>query len=69
MRVDYTPARLFQYRDNKWYKVEDDDGAWEVGHKLHHKFINNDGRVVLDDGTEITSRVNLSKAVRPKVDE
>ena len=43
LRIDYSPARLFQYRDNKWYKIEDSDGAWEVGHALHHKFINNDG--------------------------
>jgi hypothetical protein len=69
LRVDYTPARLFQYRDNKWFKIEDDDGAWEVGHRLHHQFINNDGVSILDDGTSIDSRVNLSKAVRPKVDE
>ena len=68
LRIDYKPARLFQYRENKWYKIEDDDGAWEVGHALHHRFINNDGAVTLDDGTEITSKVNLSKAVRPKVD-
>jgi hypothetical protein len=68
LRTDYTPSRLFQYRDNKWYKIEDDDGAWEVGHHLHHKFINNDGSVILDDGTQIKSKVNLSKAVRPKVD-
>ena len=32
LRVDYTPHRLFQYRENRWYKVEDDD-AWEVGHR------------------------------------
>lgn len=69
LRVDYSPARLFQYRDNKWFKIEDDDGAWEVGHRLHHQFINNDGVSILDDGTSIDSRVNLSKAVRPKVDE
>lgn len=68
LRTDYTPQRLFQYRDNKWYKIEDDDGSWQVGNYLHHKFINNDGIVTLDDGTEITSRVNLSKAIKPKVD-
>jgi len=68
LRTDYTPHRLFQYRDNKWYKIEDDDGSWQVGNYLHHKFINNDGIVTLDDGTEITSRVNLSKAIKPKVD-
>jgi hypothetical protein len=68
LRTDYTPHRLFQYRDNKWYKIEDDDGSWQVGNYLHHKFINNDGIVTLDDGTEITSRVNLSKAIKPKID-
>ena len=69
LRTDYEPNRLFQYRNEKWWKIEDDDGAWQVGNYLHHKFINNDGKVTLDDGTEIISRVNLSKAVRPKVDE
>ena len=68
LRTDYSPQRLFQYRDNKWYKIEDDDGSWQVGNYLHHKFINNDGIVTLDDGTEITSRVNLSKAIKPKID-
>lgn len=68
LRVDYTPARLFQYRDNKWLKVEDSDGGWEVGHRLHHQFINNNGTSVLDDGSTIDTKVNLSKAVRPKVD-
>lgn len=68
LRTDYTPSRLFQYRDNKWFRINDDDGAWEVGHALHNQFINNSGTVVLDDGTTITSKVNLSKAVRPKVD-
>ena len=68
LRTDYKPSRLFQYRDNKWYRINDDDGAWEVGHALHHQFINNAGTVKLDDGTTITSKVNLSKAVRPKVD-
>ena len=62
------PSRLFQYRDDKWYKVEDSDGGWEVGHHLHHQFINNDGVVKLEDGTTITGKVNLSKAVKPKVD-
>ena len=69
LRVDYTPHRLFQYRENRWYKVEDDDGAWEVGHRLHHQFINNDSTSKLDDGTVINSRVALSKAVKPKADE
>jgi hypothetical protein len=68
LRTDYKPARLFQYRDDKWYKVEDSDGGWEVGHHLHHQFINNDGVVKLEDGTTITGKVNLSKAVKPKVD-
>ena len=68
LRTDYSPQRLFQYRDNKWYKIEDDDGSWQVGNYLHHKFINNDGIVTLDDGTEIKSRVNLSKAIKPKID-
>ena len=68
LRVDYTPARLFQYRDNKWFKVEDSDGGWEVGHRLHHQFINNNGTSILDDGTTIDTKVNLSKAVKPKVD-
>ena len=68
LRTDYTPSRLFQYRENKWYRINDDDGAWEVGHALHNQFINNAGTVKLDDGTIITSKVNLSKAVRPKVD-
>ena len=68
LRTDYSPQRLFQYRDNKWYKIEDDDGSWQVGNYLHHKFINNDGIETLDDGTELTSRVNLSKAIKPKID-
>jgi len=68
LRTDYKPARLFQYRDDKWYKIEDSDGEWEVGHHLHHQFINNDGVVKLEDGTTITGKVNLSKAVKPKVD-
>lgn len=68
LRTDYSPQRLFQYRNNKWYKIEDDDGGWQVGNYLHHQFINNDGKVTLDDGTEIVSRVNLSKAIRPKID-
>jgi hypothetical protein len=68
LRTDYSPARLFQYRDDKWYKVEDSDGGWEVGHHLHHQFINNDGVVKLEDGTVIAGKVNLSKAVKPKVD-
>lgn len=68
LRTDYSPQRLFQYRDNKWYKIEDDDGSWQVGNYLHHKFINNDGIVTLDDGTEIKSRVNLSKAIKPRID-
>ena len=68
LRTDYTPYRLFQYRDNKWYKIEDDDGSWQVGNYLHHKFINNNGIVTLDDGTELTSRVNLSKVIKPKID-
>ena len=68
LRTDYSPHRLFQYRDNKWYKIEDDDGSWQVGNYLHHQFINNDGKITLDDGTEIVSRVNLSKAIRPKID-
>jgi hypothetical protein len=69
LRTDYSPHRLFQYRDNKWYKIEDDDGSWQVGNYLHHQFINNDGKITLDDGTEIVSRVNLSKAIRPKIDD
>ena len=35
---------------------------------LKSSIINNDGSVILDDGTQIKSKVNLSKAVRPKVD-
>ena len=38
----------------------------EVGHHLHHQFINNDGVVKLEDGTTITGKVNLSKAVKPR---
>ena len=68
LRTDYTPSRLFQYRDSKWYRINDDDGAWEVGHALHNQFINNAGTVKLDDGTTLVGNVNLSKAVRPKVD-
>ena len=68
LRTDYEPNRLFQYRDNKWYKIEDDDGSWQVGNYLHHKFINNAGIVTLDDGTEIVSRVNLSQVIKPKID-
>ena len=68
LRSDYKPHRLFQYRDDKWYRVEDSDGAWEVGHHLHHQFINNDGVVKLEDGTIVSGKVNLSKAVKPKVD-
>ena len=68
LRSDYKPHRLFQYRDDKWYRVEDSDGAWEVGHHLYHQFINNDGVVKLEDGTIVSGKVNLSKAVKPKVD-
>jgi hypothetical protein len=35
---------------------------------LHHQFINNDGVVKLEDGTVIAGKVNLSKAIKPKVD-
>lgn len=70
LRIDYQPHRLFQYRDNKWYKIEDDtSGAWQVGNRLHHMHINNEEEFKADDGTTERARVNLSKAVKPKVDE
>lgn len=69
LRVDYKPHRLFQYVDGKWYKVEDDnDGAWRVGNKLHQLHINNENTFTADDGTTQTSKVNLSKAVKPRID-
>lgn len=70
LRIDYKPHRLFQYRDNKWYKIEDDtSGAWQVGNRLHHMHINNEEEFKADDGSIERERVNLSKAVKPKVDE
>lgn len=70
LRIDYKPHRLFQYRDNKWYKIEDDNsGAWQVGNRLHQMHINNEEEFKADDNTTERARVNLSKAVKPKVDE
>lgn len=70
LRIDYKPHRLFQYRDNKWYKIEDDvSGAWQVGNRLHQMHINNEEEFKADDNTTERARVNLSKAVKPKVDE
>ena len=70
LRIDYKPHRLFQYRDNKWYKIEDDNsGAWQVGNRLHQMHINNEEEFKADDNTTERTRVNLSKAVKPKVDE
>ena len=70
LRIDYKPHRLFQYRDNKWYKIEDDNsGAWQAGNRLHNMHINNEEEFKADDNTTERARVNLSKAVKPKVDE
>lgn len=69
LRVDYKPHRLFQYRDGKWYKIEDDNsGAWRVGNRLHQMHINNEDVFTADDGTVQPSKVNLSKAVKPRID-
>lgn len=68
LRTDYKPHRVFQYRTNKWFKIEDDDGAWQVGNRLQQSFINNTDTVTID-GVEMPARVNLSKAVKPKADE
>jgi len=69
LRTDYEPARLFQYRDNKWLFIEDDDtGAWNVGNLVQQSHINNYNTFIADDGNEEESKVNLTKVVRPRID-
>ena len=69
LRTDYQPARLFQYRENKWFFVEDDvDGTWNVGNLVQQQHINNYTTFIADDGNEETTRVNLTKVVKPRID-
>lgn len=70
LRNDYEPQALFRYTSGRWRLQELDyrQADWSVAHRLLEKFINNAATVTMQDGTIITERQSLFKAVKPRAD-
>ena len=72
LRTDYKPATLFQLEGGKWLwrEVNHRTTTWSAANSLLEDFINNNGKMKLDDGSLIEEKVSLSKAVkyRPEAD-
>ena len=69
LNVSFSPPQLFKWEKTKWVRIETDfRNKWlPTNHKLG-KFINNDNKTTLTDGTTLPERQNLRKTIRPKLD-
>jgi len=71
LRTDFLPNRLFQFKNNKWVKVNDVTRAEIYGSDLTNTqkgtFINNDNVSTIGD-EQVTERQGLSKVLKPRAD-
>lgn len=70
LRTDYKPATLYQFTAGRWAGVEVDHRTshWSAANRVIESFFNNKETTTLDDGTTISQKIALSKAVRYKPD-
>jgi hypothetical protein len=68
LRTDYQPATLYQFENGKWLGVEIDHRTshWSAANRVLESFFNNTATMTLDDGTVISQKVSLSKAIKYK---
>lgn len=73
LRLDFVPNRLFRYNGIKWVKIEDSvrtnltPGAVD-NRTQRSSFVNNQNTWTDSNGSAVTERVSLSKALTPKAD-
>ena len=69
LRTDFEPNRLFEYRNNKWFRRYDnvDISTWESKTLNAGPFIHNPRTTVVGD-SEFAERQALSKVINPKAD-
>jgi hypothetical protein len=69
LRTDFEPNRLFEYRNNKWFRRYDnvDISTWESKTLNAGLFIHNPRTTVVGD-SEFAERQALSKVINPKAD-
>jgi hypothetical protein len=73
LRLDFVPNRLFRYNGSKWVKIEDSvrtnltPGAADNA-TLRSSFVNNTTTWTDANGSTVTERVSLSKALSPRAD-
>ncbi len=70
LRNNMSPHQLYKKVGSTWQLQELDYrmGKWNAMHRLFDSFLNNNEITTLSDGTQISERVALSKAVRPPSD-
>lgn len=71
LRLDFKPNRLFRYDGRKWIKVQDALRTSQLpAYSTNQKssFVNNPNSKVFSDGTVLTERQTLSKALRAQAD-
>lgn len=70
LRTDYHPATLFMFDSGAWRMQEWDmrQSDWSAAHQLLLAFINDSSTQTFDDGSSAQTKVNLSKAVKPRAD-
>lgn len=69
IRTDYTPERLFEYRDRRWHRLLDnvDTSSWLDKTVNGSTFVNNNATALVD-GDEFFEKQALSKVIKPKTD-
>lgn len=70
LKTNISPHQLYRKAGSAWRLQELDYrmGKWSAAHRLLDNFLNNRNITTLEDGTQISERVALSKAVRPIAD-
>lgn len=69
LRSDYEPNRLFEFRDNRWFRRYDnvDISTWESRTLNAGPYIHNP-RTTVVGGNEFAERQAISKVIKPKAD-
>lgn len=70
LRTDYQPHTLFRKKGGAWLRQELDyrRGGWDATHRILEEFLSNNKTTVLQDGTTISEKVALSKAMKLRPD-
>lgn len=64
LRIDFTPDRLFQKQGNRYIRIYDNlKRIWTAYDQSLDPFIDNTNIITLQDGTKVTERQALSKAI------